>query len=186
MEVVGSARGTQLNSKYSFESFRVDHANRFAHAAAFAVTEAPARAYNPLFMYGTDGSGKTHLLHAIGNRVANLHPRLHVRYRTAEEFTNEFIDAVRSGRIATFHRSYRQVDLLLVDDIQLLESKEWIQEEFRHIFNALHEAGGQLVISSNGVPKQMIGFEDRLRSRFEWGLMTHIRPPNLKTRTARL
>jgi chromosomal replication initiator protein len=174
----------RLNSKYTFETFVIGSSNRFAHAAAVAVAEAPAKAYNPLFIYGDSGLGKTHLLHAIGHYAQTLYSGLKVRYVSSEEFTNDFINMIRDGKQDGFRRRYRDVDVLLVDDIQFLENKEGTQEEFFHTFNTLHNASKQIVISSDRAPKRLITLEDRLRSRFEWGLLTDVQPPELETRIA--
>jgi chromosomal replication initiator protein len=176
--------GTRLNSKYTFETFVIGSSNRFAHAAAVAVAEAPAKAYNPLFVYGDSGLGKTHLLHAIGHYAQTLYTGLRVRYVSSEEFTNDFINMIRDGKQDGFRRRYRDVDVLLVDDIQFLENKEGTQEEFFHTFNTLHNASKQIVISSDRAPKRLVTLEDRLRSRFEWGLLTDVQPPELETRIA--
>ncbi len=177
----GQAR---LNPKYTFETFVIGSSNRFAHAAAVAVAEAPAKAYNPLFVYGDSGLGKTHLLHAIGHYAQSLYQGLKVRYVSSEEFTNDFINMIRDGKQDGFRRRYRDVDVLLVDDIQFLENKEGTQEEFFHTFNTLHNASKQIVISSDRAPKRLVTLEDRLRSRFEWGLQTDVQPPELETRIA--
>ena len=174
----------RLNPKYTFETFVIGSSNRFAHAAAVAVAEAPAKAYNPLFVYGDSGLGKTHLLHAIGHYAQTLYPGLKVRYVSSEEFTNDFINMIREGKQDGFRRRYRDVDVLLVDDIQFLENKEGTQEEFFHTFNTLHNASKQIVISSDRSPKRLVTLEDRLRSRFEWGLLTDVQPPELETRIA--
>jgi chromosomal replication initiator protein len=176
--------GTRLNAKYTFETFVIGQSNRFAHAAAVAVAEAPAKAYNPLFVYGDSGLGKTHLLHAIGHYAQTLYTGLKVRYVSSEEFTNDFINMIRDGKQDGFRRRYRDVDVLLVDDIQFLENKEGTQEEFFHTFNTLHNASKQIVISSDRAPKRLVTLEDRLRSRFEWGLLTDVQPPELETRIA--
>jgi chromosomal replication initiator protein len=176
--------GTRLNPKYTFETFVSGSSNRFAHAAAVAVAEAPANAYNPLFIHGDSGLGKTHLLHAIGHYAQTLYNGIKVRYVSSEEFTNDFINMIRDGKQDGFRRRYRDVDVLLVDDIQFLENKEGTQEEFFHTFNTLHNASKQIVISSDRAPKRLVTLEDRLRSRFEWGLLTDVQPPELETRIA--
>jgi chromosomal replication initiator protein len=179
---IPSASG--LNPKYSFESFVTGGSNRFAHAAAFAVAEAPAEAYNPLFIYGSSGLGKTHLLHAIGHYALTLKPRLKVRYVSSEEFTNDFINAIQNNKTAEFQAQYRDVDILLVDDIQFLQGKDQTQEAFFHTFNTLHDHNKQVVITSDLRPKQLAGFEERMLSRFEWGLITDIQAPEFETRVA--
>ena len=174
----------RLNAKYAFDSFVIGQSNRFAHAAAVAVAEAPARAYNPLFIYGDSGLGKTHLLHAIGHYARELFPDVRVRYVSSEDFTNDFINSIANNQGAAFHARYRSVDILLVDDIQFLEDKVETQEAFFHTFNTLHDHNKQVVITSDVQPKQLRGFEERMLSRFEWGLLTDIQAPDLETRIA--
>ncbi|APF40993.1 chromosomal replication initiator protein DnaA [Neomicrococcus aestuarii] len=174
----------RLNPKYIFDTFVIGSSNRFAHAAAAAVAEAPAKAYNPLFIYGDSGLGKTHLLHAIGHYARQMYKGIRVRYVNSEEFTNDFINSIRDDEGTSFKTTYRNVDILLIDDIQFLAGKDATQEEFFHTFNALHNHSKQVVITSDLPPKQLSGFEERLRSRFEWGLITDIQPPELETRIA--
>jgi chromosomal replication initiator protein len=176
--------GNRLNPKYMFETFVIGSSNRFAHAASVAVAESPAKAYNPLFIYGSSGLGKTHLLHAIGHYATTLGHARSVRYVSTEEFTNDFINSLRDDKTQAFQRRYRDVDILLIDDIQFLESRERTQEEFFHTFNTLHNANKQIVISSDRSPRQLATLEDRMRTRFEWGLLADIQPPDLETRIA--
>ena len=176
--------GNRLNPKYTFETFVVGSSNRFAHAAAVAVSESPATAYNPLFIYGDSGLGKTHLLHAIGHYATALDTARSIRYVSTEEFTNDFINSLRDDKTSAFQRRYRDVDILLIDDIQFLENRERTQEEFFHTFNTLHNADKQIVITSDRSPKQLATLEDRLRTRFEWGLLADIQAPDVETRIA--
>lgn len=178
------ALDSRLNSKYHFDTFVIGQSNRFAHAAAVAVGEAPARAYNPLFIYGDSGLGKTHLLHAIGHYARELYPEIRVRYVSSEDFTNDFINSIANNQGAAFHARYRGIDVLLIDDIQFLEGKAETQEAFFHTFNTLHGHNKQVVITSDVQPKQLRGFEERMLSRFEWGLLTDIQVPDLETRIA--
>ena len=174
----------RLNPKYTFDTFVSGSSNRFAHAASLAVAESPARAYNPLFIYGESGLGKTHLLHAIGHYARSLYPGVRVRYVNSEEFTNDFINSIRNQEAGAFQRRYRNVDFLLIDDIQFMQGKEQTVEEFFHTFNTLHNSEKQVVITSDQPPKRLSGFAERLRSRFEWGLLTDVQPPDLETRIA--
>ena len=175
---------SRLNTKYSFDNFVIGSSNRFSHAAAVAVAEAPAKAYNPLFIYGGSGLGKTHLLHAIGHYAISLFKGCRVRYVSSEEFTNDFINAIANNRAPEFQARYREVDILLIDDIQFLQGKDSTQEAFFHTFNTLHDHNKQVVVTSDLPPKQLTGFEDRMRSRFEWGLITDVQAPDLETRIA--
>jgi len=182
---IGSRRSdSRLNPKYNFDNFVIGGSNRFAHAAAVAVAEAPAKAYNPLFIYGDSGLGKTHLLHAIGHYAESLYPGIRVRYVSSEEFTNDFINSIANNRASVFQSRYREIDILLIDDIQFLQGKDSTQEAFFHTFNTLHDHNKQVVITSDLPPKHLTGFEDRMRSRFEWGLITDVQAPDLETRIA--
>ena len=180
----GSRYDTRLNPKYTFDNFVIGQSNRFAHAAAVAVAEAPAKAYNPLFIYGDSGLGKTHLLHAIGDYALSLYAGIRVRYVSSEEFTNDFINSIANNRGSAFQARYREVDILLIDDIQFLQGRAETQEAFFHTFNTLHDHDKQVVITSDVPPRQLTGFEDRMRSRFEWGLITDVQAPDLETRIA--
>lgn len=180
----GRRSDSRLNSKYSFDNFVIGGSNRFAHAAAVAVAEAPAKAYNPLFIYGGSGLGKTHLLHAIGHYAVSLYPGIRIRYVSSEEFTNDFINSIANNRASVFQSRYREIDVLLIDDIQFLQGKDSTQEAFFHTFNTLHDHNKQVVITSDLPPKHLTGFEDRMRSRFEWGLITDVQAPDLETRIA--
>jgi chromosomal replication initiator protein len=180
----GSRSDTRLNPKYTFDNFVIGQSNRFAHAAAVAVAEAPAKAYNPLFIYGDSGLGKTHLLHAIGDYALSLYAGIRVRYVSSEEFTNDFINSIANNRGSAFQARYRDVDILLIDDIQFLQGRAETQEAFFHTFNTLHDHDKQVVITSDVPPKHLTGFEDRMRSRFEWGLITDVQAPDLETRIA--
>ncbi|WP_404444989.1 chromosomal replication initiator protein DnaA [Microbacterium marinum] len=179
-----SRNDTRLNPKYTFDNFVIGQSNRFAHAAAVAVAEAPAKAYNPLFIYGDSGLGKTHLLHAIGDYAINLYAGIKVRYVSSEEFTNDFINSIVNNRASAFQARYRDVDILLIDDIQFLQGRAETQEAFFHTFNQLHDHDKQVVITSDVPPRHLTGFEDRMRSRFEWGLITDVQAPDLETRIA--
>ena len=183
-DVTARRSDSRLNPKYNFDNFVIGGSNRFAHAAAVAVAEAPAKAYNPLFIYGDSGLGKTHLLHAIGHYAENLYSGIRVRYVSSEEFTNDFINAIQNNRSAAFQSRYREVDILLIHDIQFLQRAVETQEAFFHTFNTLHDHSKQVVITSDVAPKFLTGFEDRMRSRFEWGLITDVQAPDLETRIA--
>lgn len=179
-----SRNDTRLNPKYTFDNFVIGQSNRFSHAAAVAVAEAPAKAYNPLFIYGDSGLGKTHLLHAIGDYAVSMYAGIRVRYVSSEEFTNDFINSIVNNRGSAFQARYRDVDILLIDDIQFLQGRAETQEAFFHTFNTLHDHDKQVVITSDVAPKLLTGFEDRMRSRFEWGLITDVQAPDLETRIA--
>jgi chromosomal replication initiator protein len=183
-QTAGRRSDSRLNPKYTFDNFVIGGSNRFAHAAAVAVAEAPAKAYNPLFIYGESGLGKTHLLHAIGHYAESLYPGIRVRYVSSEEFTNDFINSIANNRASVFQSRYREIDILLIDDIQFLQRAVETQEAFFHTFNTLHDHNKQVVITSDLPPKHLTGFEDRMRSRFEWGLITDVQAPDLETRIA--
>jgi chromosomal replication initiator protein len=184
IDTASARTDSRLNPKYTFDNFVIGQSNRFAHAAAVAVAEAPAKAYNPLFIYGDSGLGKTHLLHAIGDYAMSLYSGIRVRYVSSEEFTNDFINSIANNRGSAFQARYRDVDILLIDDIQFLQGRAETQEAFFHTFNTLHDHDKQVVITSDVPPKHLTGFEDRMRSRFEWGLITDVQAPDLETRIA--